>query len=378
MHQVKEKRFLALIISFLVISTIHTLSLKADEPSKSDTVFLSYVNGSGVDLNYDLYTHLCHAFITANKDGSLIPNELVPDRQLTADSHKHGVEVFLSLGGWGWDANFLAIVMNPEAEDRYISSVLEIVDEFDYDGIDLDWEYPDSREEMPGFDRLARRFREGLEELGKRKERSMKLTMAVSAHPKTLVWLSNKMILENFDWINVMTYDYSGNWSDFAGHHSPLSTSSQTPKDENQSIETSINYLIEERKLPTEKILLGLPLYARGFNVASPYCSTEGVQTEGLDVKRYYEIPILLKNGWQRTWDNETKTPWLHSPSGLGVIGYDDKESIAIKTKWAREKKLRGVFFWEASQDRMSNKRNPLQEAAHDIWYRMDSLDYSQ
>ena len=79
----------------------------------------------------------------------------VPSRALTDEAHKAGVKVILSLGGWGWDRQFASIVSKPEAEDRYAKAVMAIIDTFDYDGIDLDWEYPDTKEEVVGFERLA-------------------------------------------------------------------------------------------------------------------------------------------------------------------------------------------------------------------------------
>ncbi len=46
-----------------------------------------------------------------------------------------------------------------------MKSVTTIVDECDYDGIDLDWEYPDTHDEVRGFERLCRQFRKQLDEV---------------------------------------------------------------------------------------------------------------------------------------------------------------------------------------------------------------------
>ncbi len=124
--------------------------------------------------------------------------------------------------------------------------------EFDYDGIDFDWEYPDTEKEVAGFERLTRRFRKELDELGKKKGRSMFVTMAASSNPGTLKWLDKAFLLETMDWINVMTYDYTGDWTDYAGHHSPLFASSKQPGKDRRSTESTMKYLLEERGLPGE------------------------------------------------------------------------------------------------------------------------------
>ncbi|MDZ4656390.1 MAG: glycoside hydrolase family 18 protein [Bythopirellula sp.] len=132
-------------------------------------VFVGYVSGMPKEIHYKLYTHLCHAFVVAEKDGTLIPQENVPNHELAREAHQAGVEVLVSLGGWGWDEKFAAMSLDPLAEDRYVSAVMNLVDKFDYDGIDLDWEYPDTNIEIVGFERLARRFRQALDELGKKR-----------------------------------------------------------------------------------------------------------------------------------------------------------------------------------------------------------------
>ena len=70
------------------------------------------------------------------------------------------------------------------------------------------------------------------------------------------------------------------------------------------------------------------------------------------------------EQGWTRRWDDETKNPWLIAPDRSAVIGYDDAESVALKTEWAMKKGLRGVFFWQVAADRLPDGSNPLQEAS--------------
>jgi chitinase len=344
----------------------------AGGPAKEpDKVFVGYLFGQPRNIHFGLYTHLCHAFLTADGEGKVQSGRNVPNREITGQAHKAGVKMLLSLGGWGWDRQFASIVSKPEAEDRYVKSVVAIVDDFDYDGIDLDWEYPDNENEVVGFERLTRRLRKEIDAIGKKKGRAMCLTMAASANPGTLKWLGKEFLLENMDWLNVMTYDFTGEWTNYAGHHSPLFASSKQPGGSGRSTEATMKYLLEERGLPANRLAVGIPLYGRGFAVPEPYASTKNkAATKGRVPRGDYSNLHKLKNeqGWPRTWDEETKNPWLTSPDHTIVIGYDDAESVAIKTEWAMKRGFRGVFFWQINADRLPDGTNPLQEASRKKW----------
>jgi chitinase len=244
-----------------------------------------------------------------------------------------------------------------------------MVDEFDYDGVDLDWEYPDSKEEIVGFERLAGRFRKDLDELGKRKGRPMALIMAVSASPKTLRWLETDFLIATFDWINVMAYDYTGERTPYAGHHSPLFASSKAPAEGRESTELTMKFLVQERRMPADRLAVGLPLFAKGFAASEPYGTTlrdESNRRRGGNYARLHQLQTT--EGWRRTWDDETKNPWLTSPDGKTVIGYDDAESIGLRTEWAMKQGFRGVFFWQITGDSLPDGTNPVQEAARAAW----------
>jgi chitinase len=361
-------QWLVLSASPLLGFSAHAFALPGTQTREPDKVFVGYVYRQPKKINFHLYTHLCHAFVVADEDGKIRQSKSCPSRPLVADAHKAGVKVLISLGGWGWDKQFAAIVSKAEAEERYVKGVMAIVDEYDYDGIDLDWEYPDTKEEIVGFDRLSRRFRKELDILGQKKERHLFQTMAASANPSTLQWLSTKVLLETMDWINVMTYDYAGDWTSYAGHHSPLFASSKQPGTP-RSTELSMKYLVD-RGMPPSRLAVGLPLYGKGFAVAEPYAATKkAVKGQGVKAGTYNNIDKLIKEkGWTRKWDDETKNPWAIAPDGSAVIGYDDAESLSLRTEWAMKQGFRGVFFWEIGGDLQPDGTNRLQEAARKKW----------
>jgi chitinase len=341
----------------------------APAAKSTDKVFVGYLFGPPKNINFRLYTHLCHAFLVADGEGNLEKRKTVPSRELTGDAHTAGVKVLLSLGGWGWDRQFASIVSRPDSEERYLKAVLEIVDGFDYDGIDLDWEYPDTEDEVAGFERLTRRFRTELDAIGARRGTPLLLTMAASANPGTLKWLRNDFLLETMDWINVMTYDFTGERSGYAGHHSPLFASSKQPGANPRSTERTMKFLLDERGLPANRLAVGIPLYGRGFAAPEAYAPTKGVPKGRIPRGDYSNLHNLrVEHGWTRRWDDETKNPWLTAPDGSVVIGYDDAESVAIKTSWAMQQGFRGVFFWQVAADRLPDGTNPLQEAARGEW----------
>ncbi len=360
-------RFLVGVTLLLVVAAPRGAS-PADHQGSPPKVFVGYVYQQPQKINFSLYTHLCHAFLDADEDGKIRPSKSCPNRQLVADAHKASVKVIVSLGGWGWDKQFTAIVGKEESLHRLIGAVVSIVNDFDYDGVDVDWEYPDTSAKAAGFDRLCRRLRSELDSLGKKKGRRLIQTMAASANPSTLKSVENATLLDTMDWVNVMTYDYTGDWSSQAGHHSPLFASS---KQSGAAFSTEISMkAFVERGIPASRLAVGLPLYGRTFAVSEPYARTnKSSRRPAVRGGGYRNIERLIDDkGWTRKWDDETKNPWAIAPDGSAVIAYDDAESLSIRTDWAMKQSFRGVFFWQISDDQMPDGRFPLQEAAHKKW----------
>jgi chitinase len=163
------------------------------------------------------------------------------------------------------------------------------------------------------------------------------------------------------DFINVMTYDFFGSWSQQAGHHTALFESS---KAKGISTQKAMAYWHQDKGIPKDKLLVGLPLYSRGFAAARPYDPVNRDASRAYQALAYRDLHPLIKDGWKCTWDDDTQNPWLTSPEGDYVHSYDNERSLTIKTHWAVQQNYRGVFFWEIKQDRLNDGSNPLLEAS--------------
>ncbi|CAF3388911.1 unnamed protein product [Rotaria socialis] len=99
----------------------------------------------------------------------------------------------------------------------------------------------------------------------------------------------------------------------------------------------------------SQKILMGLPLYGRGW---------QGVTSANLN--GFSQIASNIPpNG---TW--EAGMPFLFNPSTGIWISYDDVTSISVKSDYVKKKQLDGTFFWELSSDRQGE----LVSAAYNVF----------
>lgn len=63
---------------------------------------------------------------------------------------KPGLETWIAIGGWDAGTKVFS-KMARKAPSKFIKSLIEFMDEYGFDGVDLDWEYPSAKDrgEMP-------------------------------------------------------------------------------------------------------------------------------------------------------------------------------------------------------------------------------------
>jgi chitinase len=323
------------------------------------------------DIPYDRLTHLCHAFLTSDDEGRPVTGEQVPSRELTDTAHKHNVKVLLSLGGGNTTAAFERVTADEKSRTTYVDEVVKLVVENGYDGIDLDWEFPRSEATTKQFTELVTALRaklDGAAKIADRKEPYL-LTAAVSSSEFFGKFIDTDAVMGKLDWLNVMTYDYSGPWDRVVGHNAPLLASPDDPARSWRSVETSMNYWHNDRKVPAEKLVVGLALYGRAFPVKAKYSPIDRTQKDQHGVLTFAQIRKLIDQKWSAEWDEDIQAPWLVAPGDKPLlVAYDDRNSIYKKSAWARGEGYRGVFFWTIHQDRMDNGEHWLIEAAYKAW----------
>jgi len=310
------------------------------------------------EIRYDLFTHLAHAFVTATTEGAVQHSGGLPSSELVERAHAAGVKVLVSVGGADSGACLGDVCLKETSRARFVQELVGLVEAWHYDGVDLDWEFPRNTAERDALTTLAR-------ELRKRLGPNRLLVSAQSGAKWACRYVDMQALRESFDWVAVMTYDMHGPWSSHAGHNAPLHTpKADAAECSSNSLTAFMRFWQEEGKWSTNKLLVGIPCYGRGFRVPLYRPLPRQLANHPREYVAFRQISELVAKGWVKQWDAEAQVPWLESPAHDEILSYEDEASAKIKGAWARAQGYGGIFFWEISQDATGQGRHPIIEAA--------------
>ncbi|MFF9776709.1 glycosyl hydrolase family 18 protein [Streptomyces sp. NPDC013978] len=271
-------------------------------------------------------------------------------RQLKA-KYPH-IKVLYSFGGWTYSGGFGQAAQNPAAFAKSCKAVVEDPRWADvFDGIDIDWEYPNAcgltcdTSGPAAFRNLSQALRA---EFGA----NYLVTAAITADGSS----GGKIDAADYggaaqylDWYNVMTYDYFGAFDKDGptAPHSPLTSYSGIPQAGFNSADAIAK--LKSKGVPSAKLLLGIGFYGRGWTGVTQ--SAPGGTATGA-APGTYEAGIedykILKNSCPAT-GTIAGTAYAHC--GNNWWSYDTPSTIAGKMTWAKNQGLGGAFFWEFSGD---------------------------
>ena len=315
-------------------------------------------------IDFSVITHVIHSFAWPNEDGSIDSYSQMLDQNIAEVVHQNNRKLLLAFGGWGNTAGFPQMVASADSRQAFIDNLLEIFDTYGYDGIDLDWEYPSNASEKTNLTLLVQEMRAEFDNINP----ELMITMAVGPSDWSGQHFEYEILKESLDWFSLMGYDFHGSWSSHAGHNAPLYQS--PPNDNDGSVHTGINYLINTRGIPPEQINLGVPFYGKIFNASE----INGTFTGNVTDIRYSEVLGLINSGYEYHWDTNARSPYLLKPDYTEVVSFDDPSSIGEKANYAKSRNLGGMMIWALSYD-MADGVQGLIESINQNYLSYDLVD---
>jgi chitinase len=368
---------------------------KAEETKYRSVGYYYAQNGSKIEnVDFSVITHLNYAFATIyhneTKDGKAADETTDPKKlynlylsaEVRSDLRKlreikkknPHLKVLLAVGGWG--GRGFSDAAQPENRPVFLKSVKYIVDKFDLDGIDYDWEYPVNGgwgaiksvpEDKVNFTKLLQETRNviGPDKL---------LTIATAVNPNYIkTWTEWEKVAVVCDFINIMTYDLAYG----SAYHNANLYESKTYTDVLKGDSFTVDQVIQsylKTGVPAEKFNMGLAFYGRapkrnffpakdwdngGKDATVPNFDIETFP-KGKDEDHayfFYEFvqDYIHNSNYKAKWDDDAKAPYIAMVDKNGkesfAISYEDERSIGYKTDYIKKHGLGGAMFWSYAGD---------------------------
>lgn len=341
------------------------------------------------DIPADKLTHIIYAFAKISDSGEveLFDSYAATDKAYPGDNWDEtlrgsfkqlkllkkknpNLKTLIAIGGWTLSDPFTDVALTGQSREKFAISAVNFMVKYEFDGIDIDWEYPvgggiakGRPEDKQNCTLLIAGLRNQLNELERKTGRKYLLTIASPAGAQIKNYeLSN--VAQYIDWYNLMAYDFHGAWEKTTNHQAPLNATSLDTSVVAASYNASyaVNAYIQAGVSPS-KIVLGIPLYSRGWAgvcgenggflqaAAGP---SQGTWEPGvLDYKEVYQKIQECPDEYLVFWDEEAKTSWVYNPyHENGVFyTYEDVKAAKSKVNFIKDQHLKGAMFWEFSSD---------------------------
>ncbi|CAL1358872.1 unnamed protein product [Linum trigynum] len=363
---------------FPFLCTISTIFL-LPTPTNSDSPPQAPLYNTGIKAGYwqssmaesfppssiqtSLFTHILYAFVEidpqsyelaiSQSDQNLMTNFTSTLHSKTPPPPK----LFLSIGGGGSNASaFANMSSNPTTRTKFIASTIKSARGHNFDGLDLDWEFPQTPGDMSNLGVLLQEWRASLLTESIATNRTM-LQLSAAVYFASSFFLSPAgpsypadAINQCLDFVGAMCFDYRGSWDTSAtGEPAVL-----FDKESNISTGYGIGSWIGSG-VARAKIVMGMPMYGRTWRLKDPKVNGVGAPAVGVGpgsegTMSYVDVlGFNSREGATVVFDNKTVSDY--SFAGRSWIGYDGVETVSEKVRFAKEQKLGGYFFWALGYD---------------------------
>ena len=311
-------------------------------------------------------------------DGGLVVKSPGPDYMKRLAAYKKDypeLKLILFIGGWGKNADgFSEMAKDDTKRALFCSECVRLCNEYNLDGVDLDWEYPTyaaksslsdgsyyyngaDPADRANFTTLVKELRAAL---GVKKIISF---AAASSDYSSAEYIDYKGVLEWVDYINVMTYsmgDPNPSNPSKQKHNSPLYKSSRFANSRGGA--DCIEGYHNKQGVPYNRMNYGIGFYGHGDGSVYPSSVSYTIAREALEKGKANGKSVAGYN--IRWWDEQSKSCYLGDSDGVMYASYEDAESIGYRVAYLKSKGLLGAMIWEYREDDSSGT---LRKALYDL-----------
>jgi len=367
------------IVGFAQDATYVALANDPEVEPNPQSILAGYIGAWNIKADTDpasipanKLTHLFYAFVDVDPQGnvSLKPGEdgdISFLKSLKAENPN--LKILVSIGGAG-EHDFSSAASTPESRTHFAQSAIQFMKDNGFDGIDIDWEFPE-KDENNNYTQLLGELRQQLDDASTADGKNYQLTTALPASgyylygddPAHHLEPILKETSDHVDFINVMTYDYRGSWpGDTTTYHQAALYSNAEKGNVDWGIQQYLSAGVEAKD-----IVLGVPLYGRTWTGVNGGENNDGLLQSGTvgDTFKYKDLHQKLgTNGYIEYWDDSAKVPYIYSEQEGIFSTYENNQSVLEKVNYVEQHGLGGMFFWELSGDLPINNPDSLVNVA--------------
>ncbi|KAJ6514056.1 hypothetical protein DFH09DRAFT_1433054 [Mycena vulgaris] len=372
------------------------------------------------DTDWSGYTHAHFAFavISQSSEIQLVTADVPLLQALVAEKAANpGLKVLIAVGGWDFSEAdptrdlFSVTIGSAQTRSAFIASVKTFLAPYQLDGINIDfgtWRYAESEDDVKfAFFRISRGHRAGRACDGYAEPDHILPRAALSArlvrahimwyHPslsspynfpesrRTSATPAGHWFLKGFeidkiaaqvDYINMMSYDYHGQWDTNVTDQAPVTN----PHTSIEDMTTSV-LLYTRAGIDMSKVNVGLAWYGRTYHVSDASCKgynctmvgggAAGTCSGASGYLTQFEITDILAGGITPTLDRASETYWFDNavrppcserydmliPGRLGRLGHlrssgymGFRDDFGKKQAFAASTCFGGTFVWSVDE----------------------------
>jgi len=288
------------------------------------------------------------------------------------------LKVLLSIGGWTWSTYFSNAAL-PENRAAFVASCLDLFIKGNlpvldggsggpgsaagvFDGIDLDWEWPNwpgeadnviRPEDRVNFTGLVAEFRRQLDAYGRQVGRHLELTAFLPANAGAIdAGFEVKKVFKHLDFATLQGYDFHGTWETMTNHQSALRPPTSAP---DFTVDGTVRAWLD-RGAPARKLVVGIPYYGHGWT--GVIGGGDGLFQESAGAapatweagsEDYKVLATLPAAGYTLYRDISAGHAWLFN--GETFWTFDDPFVVLQKSLYIRTRGLGGAMVWSLDGD---------------------------